>query len=76
MWDLIPGLGIEPGPPVLGARSLNHWTTREVLSQTSSMIIERVQMQEEIQTNKGPLIPLQKDMVLWVSKIIQDSDNR
>ena len=25
-----PGPGIEPGPPALGARSLTHWTTREV----------------------------------------------
>jgi len=28
MWDLVPG--IEPRPPVLGAQSLSHWTTREV----------------------------------------------
>ena len=27
---LIPWPGIEPGPPVLGALSLSHWTTREV----------------------------------------------
>ena len=25
MWDLVPRLGIEPGPPALGARSLSHW---------------------------------------------------
>ena len=30
MWDLIPWPGIEPRPPTLGARSLSHWTTREV----------------------------------------------
>ena len=30
MWDLVPWPGIKPGPPALGARSLNHWTTREV----------------------------------------------
>ena len=30
MWDLVPWPGIDPGPPALGARSLNHWTTREV----------------------------------------------
>ena len=30
MWDLVPWPGMEPGPPALGARSLNHWTTREV----------------------------------------------
>ena len=31
VWDLVPWLGIEPGPPVLGGQSLSHWTTREVL---------------------------------------------
>ena len=31
MWDLVPWSGIEPGPPALGAWSLSHWTTREVL---------------------------------------------
>ena len=30
-WNLIPWLGIEPRPPALGAWSLSHWTTREVL---------------------------------------------
>ena len=30
--DLGPWPGIEPGSPVLGAWSLCHWTTREVLS--------------------------------------------
>ena len=31
-WDLIvPQAGIKPGPPALGAQSLNHWTTRAVL---------------------------------------------
>ena len=28
--DLVPWPGIEPGPPALGAWSLNHWTAREV----------------------------------------------
>ena len=30
MQDLVPRPGIEPGPPALGAWSLNHWITREV----------------------------------------------
>ena len=30
MWDLVPRPGIEPRPPVLGARGLSHWATREV----------------------------------------------
>ena len=30
MLDLVPRPGIEPRPPALGARSLSHWTTREV----------------------------------------------
>ena len=34
MWDLVPWPGIEPGPPAVGAWSLNHWTTREVPSYT------------------------------------------
>ena len=31
MWDQVPGIEIEPRPPALGAQSLNHCTTREVL---------------------------------------------
>ena len=30
MWDLVPGPGIQPGPPALEEQSLSHWTTREV----------------------------------------------
>ena len=30
LWDLFPWPEIKPGPPVLGACSLSHWTTREV----------------------------------------------
>ena len=30
MRDLVPGPGIEPGPPALGEWSLTHWTAREV----------------------------------------------
>ena len=30
MWDLVPWLGIEPGPPALGAQRIRHQTTREV----------------------------------------------
>ena len=30
MQDLVPWPGMGPGPPTLGAWSLNHWTTREV----------------------------------------------
>ena len=30
MRDLVPWPGIEPGPPALGAWSLNHWTIKEV----------------------------------------------
>ena len=32
MWDLVPWPGMEPRVPALGAQSLSHWTTREVLS--------------------------------------------
>ena len=31
MWNLVLWPGIEPEPPVLRAKSLSHWTTREVL---------------------------------------------
>ena len=34
-WDLVPQPGIKPGPPALGAKGLNHWTTREVPKSTS-----------------------------------------
>ena len=30
MWDLVPRSGMEPRSLALGARSLSHWTTREV----------------------------------------------
>ena len=30
IWDLVPWLGIEPGPHALKAQSVSHWTTREV----------------------------------------------
>ena len=29
---LVPGPGIEPVSPAVDARSLNHWTTKEVLA--------------------------------------------
>lgn len=28
LWDLVPWPGIERGPPVLGMKSLSHWTAR------------------------------------------------
>ena len=34
MWDRILRPGIEPRPPGLGAQSLSHWTTREILKIT------------------------------------------
>ena len=30
VWDLVPWLGIEPGPHAMRTQSLSHWTTREV----------------------------------------------
>ena len=35
-WDLVLGPGIELRPPALGTRSLNCWTSNEVLSPASS----------------------------------------
>ena len=31
MWDLVPWPGIEPGPPALGAQSLNHCAPRDLV---------------------------------------------
>ena len=39
IWDLVPWPGIKPKPPALGARSLSHWTTREVLDMTIIVVI-------------------------------------
>ena len=30
IWDLVPWLGVKPGPPALEVQSFSHWTTREV----------------------------------------------
>jgi hypothetical protein len=30
LWDLVLWPGIEPGPPILGAQNLSHWTIRDV----------------------------------------------
>ena len=30
IWDLVPWLGINPGPTALGVQSLSHWTIREI----------------------------------------------
>ena len=38
MCDLVPWPGIEPRPPALGAWSLSHWTTGEVLKQISLLL--------------------------------------
>ena len=29
-WDLVPWLGVEPGPPALEVQTLSHWTIREI----------------------------------------------
>ena len=39
MWDLVPWPGVEPRVPALGAQSLSHWTSREVLSAFIIMIM-------------------------------------
>ena len=54
MRNLVLRLGIEPGPPALGARSLNHWTTREVpvhMSLTPDLL--QASQQEELLSGKG-----------------------
>ena len=42
MWDLVPRPGIEPGPLVLGAQSLNHWTTWEVRQRLNFFKLSRL----------------------------------
>ena len=44
---LVPWPGIEPQPPVLGAQSLNHWSTRKVPSSTDSCITRTQQSWKE-----------------------------
>ena len=39
MQDLVPGPGIEPGPPALETQSLTHWTTREVPSSKNLIVL-------------------------------------
>ena len=41
MWDTVPQPEIEPRPPVFGAWSLSHWTTREVPEKMMSSEIYR-----------------------------------
>ena len=43
--DLVLRPGMEPKPPVLGARSLSHWTTRKVpgfLENKIHQVIEKI----------------------------------
>ena len=35
----VPGPGIKPEPPASGALSLNHWTTREVPTEASVILM-------------------------------------
>ena len=37
MWDLILPPGVDSPPPILGARSLDHWTTRVFLFSSLSL---------------------------------------
>ena len=38
MWGLVSWSGIKPGAPALGACSLSHWSTREVLVLFSTLL--------------------------------------
>ena len=46
MWDLAPSTGIKSEPPALGAWSLSHWTTREVLRINSKIFVHRLKYTE------------------------------
>ena len=61
MWDLVPWPGIEPWPPALGAQSLIHCTTREVLklpSEGSLWESQNYPVISEIKCKKDGLFPL------------------
>ena len=62
MWDLVPRPGIEPGPPVLGVRSLTHWTTREVP-------VPRPRFKALVPTVQGPFSPRR----LWAEALCPSS---
>ena len=51
MWNIVPKSGIKPGPPVLGARSLSHWTT---LFQTFKNHRSHSLPKDDIKTRRGP----------------------
>ena len=51
MWNIVPDSGIKPGPPVLGARSLSHWTT---LFQTFKNHRSHSLPKDDIKTRRGP----------------------
>ena len=38
MWNLVPWLGFEPMPLALGAQSLSHWATKEVLRRVAFLL--------------------------------------
>ena len=52
MWDLVSWPEIEPRPPALGALSLSHWTTGEVLAASACASV-------------SPLSHLNKIVVRW-----------
>ena len=52
LWNIVPESGIKPGPPVLGAQSLSHWTTLFKHLKTIEAILgpKMIWKQEEGQT--------------------------
>ena len=54
---LVPQPGMEPGPPALGAWSLNHWTTREVPSECFLYQVGRTVRQDlDLLGHKSPFL--------------------
>ena len=45
---LVPPPGIEPASPALEARSVNHWTAREVQVSTFSIYIQELLKAEDL----------------------------
>ena len=69
MWDLILWPGIKPTSPVLGAWSLSHWTTREVLAITSWCVLSLLVWSERCHNRPQMVEGLSFSLVGWGSQV-------
>ena len=69
MWDLVPWPGIEPGPLILGAWNLSHWTTRDVLFMwTFDFIVVSLKCKGKVFASVGKLYVLNWSLILLGNK--------